>query len=76
MGIGSTVILYGYLSDQPAGNIDPLMFLQKNQTIESFLLGYYLAKLTPDRIRELYMMAEQLCTTDCKTVVNKRFGLH
>ena len=42
----STVILYGLLSDQPAGNINTLMFIAKNQTLESFLLNNWLAKKT------------------------------
>jgi len=48
MGLNSTVVLYGYLSEQPVGDINALTLLSKNQTIEGFLLGFYLAKLTPE----------------------------
>jgi NADPH:quinone reductase len=38
LGFNSTLILYGLLSEQPAGGINPLRFLGFNQTIESFML--------------------------------------
>ena len=44
MGFESTVILYGLLSDKPAGGINTIGFIGKSQTIESFLLSIYLAK--------------------------------
>jgi NADPH:quinone reductase len=47
MGFGSTLILYGALSHAPAGNISPLHFLGLNQTMESFLMPYYMKEL-PD----------------------------
>lgn len=75
LGFGSTCILYGGLSGQPAGKINPLMFLGKNQTVESFLLPYYLMKI-PERIPDFYKTVELMCTTDLKTEVNKRFGFH
>ena len=46
MGFESTVILYGLLSDKPAGGINVIGFIGKSQTIESFLLSIYLAKKT------------------------------
>lgn len=79
MGINATVILYGYLSETPCGNINPLVFLQKNQTIESFLLGFYMAKLgakEPQKLGEIFGQAQQLCTSDLKTEIHQRFGLH
>ena len=42
MGYQSTLILYGLLSDQPAGGINTISFIGKAQTIESFLLNSYL----------------------------------
>jgi len=41
-----TLILYGLLSDKPAGNINTIGFIGKNQTIESFLLTNTLAQMT------------------------------
>lgn len=77
MGFGSTCILYGALSGKPAGSISPLLFLGRNQTVESFLLPYYMAALAPERVQEFYTTAsEALCKTDLVTHVNKRFGLH
>lgn len=76
MGFGSTCVLYGALSGKPAGNINPLNFLGRNQTLESFLLPYYMAALAPERVKEFYTTSEALCKTDLCTQVNKRFGLH
>jgi len=42
----STVILYGLLSDKPAGGINTIGFIGKNQTIESFLLTNHLVNLS------------------------------
>ena len=42
MGFQSTVLLYGLLSDKPAGGINTIGFIGKNQTIESFLLNNWL----------------------------------
>lgn len=42
----STVILYGLLSDKPAGGINVIGFIGKNMTLESFLLTNELAKLS------------------------------
>jgi NADPH:quinone reductase-like Zn-dependent oxidoreductase len=47
LGMNSTLILYGALSETNCSGISPLMFLGKNQSMEAFLLPYYLAKLTP-----------------------------
>jgi len=44
MGFGSTVLLYGLLSDKPAGGINTIGFIGKNMTLESFLLTNYLAQ--------------------------------
>jgi len=46
MGFGSTVLLYGLLSDLPAGGINTIGFIGKNMTIESFLLTNYLMKMS------------------------------
>jgi len=46
LGFGGTLILYGLLSDQPAGNIKVIPFIGKALTIESFLLSVFLARKT------------------------------
>jgi len=43
LGFNSTVILYGLLSDKPAGGIDTIGFIGKNMTLESYLLTNELA---------------------------------
>jgi NADPH2:quinone reductase len=48
MGYRTTLILYGLLSDKPAGNINAIGFMGKGQTMESFLLTNYMITLKPD----------------------------
>jgi len=48
MAYKSTLILYGLLDEKPCGGINPLMFLGKNQRMESFLLPFYLAELSAE----------------------------
>jgi NADPH:quinone reductase-like Zn-dependent oxidoreductase len=48
LGFKSTLILYGLLSDQPAGGIKTIPFIGKAQTIESFLLFTFLQMLKHD----------------------------
>jgi hypothetical protein len=69
MGFGSTLILYGLLSDQPAGGIKTIGFIGKSQTIESFLLTNYLVKKTLTEYVEFILRAEPLFTTDLTTVI-------
>ena len=78
MAFKSTLILYGALSLKPASGINPLVFLGKNQRMESFLLPYYMMSgaLTMEELGAFAMTSEQMCTTELKTVINKRFGLH
>jgi len=46
LGFGGTLILYGLLSEQPAGGIDTIGFIGKNLRIESYMLVNEVAKLT------------------------------
>jgi len=46
LGFGGTLILYGLLSEQPAGGIDTIGFIGKNLRIESYLLVNEVAKMT------------------------------
>lgn len=74
MGFGSTLILYGLLSDKPAGGINTIGFLGKGQNIESFLLTNYLYKKTLTEHMEFILRAEPLFSTSLSTVVQKRYG--
>lgn len=74
MGFGSTLILFGLLSDQPAGGIKTIGFIGKSQTIESFLLTNFLAKKSLTQYIEFILRAEPLFTTDLTTVIQKRYG--
>lgn len=69
MGFNSTVILYGLLSDKPAGGINTIGFIGKNMTLESFLLTNELAKLSLSQYMELVLRAEPLYRGDLATVV-------
>ena len=76
MGFQSTVLLYGLLSDKPAGNINTIGFIGKAQTIESFLLNNYLAKKTLTEYLEIVLKAEAMYRNELKTSINARYGLH
>lgn len=70
------MLLYGLLSDKPAGNINTIGFIGKAQTIESFLLNNYLAKKTLTEYLEIVLKAEGMYRNELKTQVNARYGLH
>lgn len=74
MGFGSTLILYGLLSDKPAGGINTIGFLGKGQNIESFLLTNYLYKKSLTEYIEFILRAEPLFVNDLSTIVQKRYG--
>lgn len=76
MGLNATCIVYGLLSEQPAGNISIYRFLGLNQTLESFFLPHYLAKVPIEKRKEFATQSELLCTSTLKTHVNARFGFH
>jgi hypothetical protein len=38
----SICILYGVLSEQPIGDVDPLLLIGRNQRIEGFIFNEYL----------------------------------
>lgn len=69
MGFGATLILYGLLSDKPAGNINTIGFIGKDQTIESFLLFAYLSKKSMTEHLAILMKAESLYSSILKTQV-------
>jgi len=76
LGFNGTVILYGLLSDKPAGGINVIGFIGKNMTLESYLLTNEMAKKSLAEYMEVILRAEPLYRGDLGTVVQKRFGLH
>ena len=76
MGFGSTVIIYGMLSEKRAGNIAPVAFIGKNQKIEAFLLNHILMPMTLFEFLDLIMKVEKMYGKELKTDVQKSFGLH
>ena len=46
LGFGSTVILYGTLSEKPAGNINTIAFIGKDMKLEGYLLNIALSKMS------------------------------
>jgi len=76
LGFGSTVILYGALSGEAAGSINPIAFLGKKATLESFFLPLYMAELEPSKAKEFQVTSELLSGDMFKTEVNKRYGFH
>ncbi len=76
LGFGSTLILYGLLSDKKSGNIEPIAFIGKGQTIESFVLFTFLQGKTIFDMIELIIKVEAMYKNELKTEVQKTFGLH
>lgn len=76
LGFGGTLILYGLLSEQPAGNIDTIGFIGKNLKIESYLLTNEIANKSLSAYAEFVLKAEPLFRTVLSSSVNARFGLH
>jgi hypothetical protein len=60
LGLGGVVILYGLLSEKPAGGIDTINFLARGLKIESYLLTDELAKMTLSQYFEFILRAEPL----------------
>ena len=69
LGFGGTVLLYGLLSEKPAGGIDTIGFIGKNLTLESFLLTNYLQEKTLTEYLEFIMKAEPLYMGDLSSVI-------
>lgn len=67
LGFGSTLILYGLLSDQPAGGINTISFIGKNQTIEGFLLFAYLSKLPEGGWQDVLNRAKTMYKNELRT---------
>jgi len=76
MGFNSTVIIYGTLSEQKAGNIAPINFIGKKQHIEGFLLNHIIAPMPLFDFLNLIMKVEKMYGNELKTEVQKSFGLH
>ena len=60
LGFGSTVILYGLLSDRPAGGINVIEFIGKNMTLEGLLMSNFVDQMTLAQYIELVMRAYSL----------------
>ena len=76
LGFKSTLILYGLLSDMPAGGIKTIPFIGKAQTIESFLLFTFLQVLQPKKIDEVVKITESMIRNELKTQVQAKYGFH
>lgn len=76
LGYASTLILYGTLSEKPAGGIKTISFIGKAQTIESFLLTTFLQGKPKTEFTMIAQKAENLFKTELKTEVQREFGFH
>lgn len=76
MGYKSTLILYGLLSDKPAGNIQSINFLGKAQTVESFLLMAYISTKSKKWYMNMIQDVQKMYANELKTEINARFGFH
>ena len=72
----SICIVYGVLSEQPVGDVDPLLLIGRNQRIEGFLLNLYMAEKSSWALLSLVNKASKLIAN--KTIhseVAKRVSL-
>lgn len=76
LSFGGTLILYGLLSDQPAGGINVLGLIGKNLKLEGFYLGIPMAMMPFAQYLALIKRAEPLYKAELSTVVQRAFGLH
>ena len=73
LAVGGTCILYGQLSEQKVGPINPIILIFKHQTLESFLLPYWIAEQS--LIGKMQMIRNSKRLVEDVTVA-KSFGFH
>ena len=76
LAFGGTLILYGLLSEQPAGGIDTIGLIGKNLTIEPYLLTVRIQQMPLSKFIEFILKAEPLYRSVLSTTINARYGLH
>ena len=76
LSFGGTLILYGLLSEKPAGAIDTIGMIGKNLNIEPFLLPNLIMKMTLSQYVEFVLRAEPLYRSVLSSKINARYGLH
>ena len=76
MPSGSTCILYGLLSEQPVGEIDPLILIGRNQRLEGFMLPDWLQEKYVWSLFGILKKAQRLMTDEQNhSKVNQRISL-
>ena len=76
MPSNSTCMLYGCLSEQPVGDVDPLLLIGRNQRIEGFLVSEWLgAQGLWTQIGTINRAAKLIATKGIHSDVAKRISL-
>ncbi|MCB0805461.1 MAG: zinc-binding dehydrogenase, partial [Bacteroidales bacterium] len=57
---GAEVVVYGGLSDQPSGNINPMGLIFKNKTVSGFNLGHWIDSLPVDNFEKITQQVQDL----------------
>ena len=73
LAVGGTCILYGQLSEQKVGPINPIILIFKHQTLESFLLPYWIAEQSLRGKINMIRSSKRLVND---ITVAKSFGFH
>ena len=71
-----TCVLYGLLSMENAGNINPMGMIGKHLKLEGYILNRDMERKTAEERVQFMMRAAALYSTDLSTTVAKKFGLH
>lgn len=76
MPSGSTCMLYGLLSEQAIGDIDPLLLIGRNQRLEGFLVADWLQSLSVwGQLSTINRCAKLIATKGLHSEVAKRVSL-
>ena len=72
----STIIVYGSLSLQRIGNINPRHFIYKSHKIEGFVLTQFIKKLSLFGKYMMFRKLKSLLRNTLSSSVSREFGLH
>ena len=73
LGNGGALITYGQLSLEKISYINPVVFIYKAQTLDSFLVNIWLASKSSDEVKQIVKEAKKLIT---ETKIKHSFGFH
>ena len=69
----SAAVLYGNLSNDDIGSINPMSFMSKQQTIESFTLNFWIETKGLFKLNQIVNKVKKFLTGNLKTNIQKEF---